>query len=801
MIGKLPRKTLVLASVITIGLVVIPGSARAKDQFSKVELVSSVARVTPGQAFEVGVRFQLTDGWHIYWKNPGDGGQAPSATWTLPEGFSAGELEFPAPKRHVAPGPFVTNIHEGQPMLTSTITPPDSVASESVTLQANIRYLICSKTCLIRKAELKLVLPVANPNAAVEPANEEFFKRARRQQPGRKSKYLSIQASTHPRMPQPGQAFELVVKVNIKRGYHIQSHEPLNPSFIKADLFLNRPDGVFFEDAVYPPPKLRKVQYLGQLSEYAGNIVIRVPGEVDPDAEATPTSFGGVFKYQACNEKGTCFPPATLAFSLDSRQAATITAPEGVKNVALSVPPAVARGAESTTHETPAVDDARDAPSTAAQGGLEAFLAGLGVFGQLSICFLYGLLINATPCVLPLLSIKVLTFVQQAHESRGRTLVLGLAFGTGVMVFFVALGLLAAQGKNVLQYPVAVIALGTVVTALALSMLGVFTLQAPTSATKLEASIQKEGVLSSLGKGALAPVLGFACTAPMMATGMAWAAQQTPEMAVLAFGVMGFGMASPYILLGAFPNWLGFLPKPGQWMITFERLMGFLLLGFVVLLLHPLIAHLGAEGLEWTLVFLVTVGLACWVWGQVNMTMPSSRRWRLRGGAAGIVALSGTLIFAWIFPLGQANPGVDGHGTSLIAWQRWSPEAVKEAVESGKTVWVDVTAAYCTNCKVNKATAVNKESTRQKIKALGVATFQADFTKGDPQIFEELLLKHGRAGPPLDLIYPAGRYDNPIVLNALFSHQTLLAKLDEAGPSRSVLSTPNSASKTAGMTP
>ena len=352
------------------------------------------------------------------------------------------------------------------------------------------------------------------------------------------------------------------------------------------------------------------------------------------------------------------------------------------------------------------------------------------------------------------------------------------------MLFFVPFGLLASRGQNVLQYPVAVIALGTVVLIMALSMLGVFTLQIPTGATKLDAAIQKEGIIASFGKGALAPVLGFACTAPLLTGGLAWATRQPPNTAILAFMVMGVGMAFPYMLLGANPRWLSFLPRPGNWMITFERIMGFLLLGLVVLLIHPLVIHLGVEGLEWTLVFLVTVGMACWLLGQIQITMPVARRWRYRGGASAIVLVSALIIYGWFAPLGDAAASTGSvHPSGPIAWRKWSPEAVEKAVLSGQTVYVNFTAAFCTNCKVNKGVAINTPDAIEKLRELRVVAFQGDSTRYDEGI-AQMYQRHGRGGPPLDLIYPAGDYEHPIVMGIVFSKAEFLAKLDQAGPSR-----------------
>ena len=210
-------------------------------------------------------------------------------------------------------------------------------------------------------------------------------------------------------------------------------------------------------------------------------------------------------------------------------------------------------------------------------------------------------------------------------------------------------------------------------------------------------------------------------------------------MALLPFVFMGFGMSSPYMLLGANPQWLSFLPKPGNWMITFERIMGFLLLGLVVLLIHPLVTHLGVEGLEWTLVFLVTVGMACWLLGQVRITMPIAQRWRYRGGASAIVLVSALTIYGWLVPMGDAAASSGKtHVSGPIAWRPWSAEEVEKTVRVGNTVFVDFTAAYCTNCKINKKVAINTADAVQKIQDLGVVAFQGDFTSGDEWIFQAL---------------------------------------------------------------
>lgn len=757
---------------------------------AKVSLLSSVEAVAPGKAFDLGIYFQLEPGWNIYWQNPGDSGLAPRVTWTLPDGFSVGELRYPIPKRHHSPGDIVTNILSGDPMLVAQVAPAADLKGDSLRLRANVTYLVCSDKCIREQATVSIDVSVLARGAETVEANARLLGRARRAQPQSTSKSLTVTPRLSPPTLRSGSKFMFELDVKIKRGMHIQSNTPTLDSLIPADVFLYRTPGVFFEKAVYPKAKTRRDKYLGNLSEFAGKITIKIAGEVDGGREAGPIRLGGLFRYQACTDKGNCLPPAAVSFSVDAMGAKRADATSGATSVTTATP--IARGDSSTSEILPSASAAKtDSVNTTGNDevGLEGFFRKSGLLGLLAGCFLYGLFINATPCVLPLLSIKVLGFVQQAHESRKRTLVLGLAFGAGVLLFFVILGLLAAQGKNVLQYPAGVIALGAVVMALSLSMLGVYTLQVPSAATSLDAKIQREGVASSFGKGALAPVLGFACTGPLLAGAFGWATKQEPHIAVLAFVFAGLGMASPYVLLGANPNWLSFLPKPGNWMITFERIMGFLLLGMVIWLLHPLVYHIGAEGLEWTLAFLVFVAMACWIWGKIDVSMSTVVRWKYRAGAGGLVLSTGMLIYGLMYPLGEAvaaqkearTAGIAAP-TGAIAWQTWSQRAVEDAVRGGSTVFVDFTSVYCTNCKVNKKLAINRDETVAKMEELRIIPFQADFSDGDEDVFAGLQA-FDVPGPPLNLIYPAGKPNKPIKLATLFTLADLLDAFDRAGPS------------------
>lgn len=760
------------------------GFASSPDQpKARVTLVPFSTHIAPDQSIELGVRFELESGWHMYWQNSGDAGSPPKVSWKLPEGITAGDLQFPAPKKHVSPGDIVTNILKGEPVLLTTLRAGKNLSASDVLIEAKVITFVCAESCIQEEANVSLKLPVAATVAEAKPANEDVLNRARRALPKAASKVVSITPSVSSVPLAPGTKFTVDIKTAISKGHHIQSNTPTMPSLIPAEVFMQRPEGVRFQRPAFPAPKMRKDKHLGELSEYGGEITIKVPAEIDAERKPGPMKLIGVFSYQACEDNGNCLPPESIGFTIPVDVVASAPKVENVPAAAGVT--GTAAPASGSVDADQKVDHAGGTKSE----GLEALLERSGLAGLLLGCFLYGLFINATPCVLPLLSIKVLGFVQQAHESRKKTLVLGLSFGAGVILFFIVLGLLASRGRNILQFPIAVIALGGVVLAMALSMLGVFTLHVPTSATNLDARIVKEGPAASFAKGALAPVLGFACTGPLLAGAFGWATQQPPKIAILAFVFSGLGMASPYMLLGANPNWLSFLPRPGMWMITFERIMGFMLLAMVVWLVHPLTEQIGVVGLELTLVLYVVVGMACWLLGKIQITMPSIQRWKYRVAAMALVLGSSTLVYGWVYPLNKAvedtkiarierltcNVAAADH----IDWKIWSASAVEEAVKSGKLAFVDFTAAYCTVCKVNKFNAIDTPEVRGILSEPNVVAFQGDFTSGDDEILQ-MLRKFSRPGVPLNLIYPPGKPEGPILLETKLDKDYLLEKLAEA---------------------
>jgi thiol:disulfide interchange protein DsbD len=405
---------------------------------------------------------------------------------------------------------------------------------------------------------------------------------------------------------------------------------------------------------------------------------------------------------------------------------------------------------------------------------------------KLLSAFVGGLILNVMPCVLPVLALKVLGFVQQAKEEPRRVRTLGLVYGAGVLASFlvlagVALAVQAAGGtaswSAPFQNPVFRVLITVLITLVALNLFGVFELTLGGSAMQKASDLSsKEGWSGAFFNGVLAAVLATPCTAPFLASALAFAFLQPPLVILLFFVAIGAGLALPFVALCWEPAWLRFLPKPGVWMVRFKVGMGFPMLATAMWLFWFTAGRLGESGtgVLWFGLFLVVLASAAWVWGEFVQRSTRGRGWAM--AIAALLLLAGYFGFLegqldWRTPAGRRVKGLE--------WQKWSAAAVEQARREGHPVMVDFTADSCLNCKWNKATAIEIDATRARIKELGVRVFEGDFTDGDPIIAEELK-KHGRRGVPLVLMYSADLAKAPELLPVVITPGIVAEALQRA---------------------
>lgn len=393
---------------------------------------------------------------------------------------------------------------------------------------------------------------------------------------------------------------------------------------------------------------------------------------------------------------------------------------------------------------------------------------------KLALAFLGGLILNVMPCVLPVIALKILGFVSQSAQESGRVRLLGLVYGAGVLVSFVALALLAigvrraggvANWGDLFRHPGVQMGLTVLMTLIALNLFGVF--EVTLSGRALGAASElagRQGAGGAFFNGVLATLLATPCTAPYLTAALAFAFTQSAAVILLVFLAVGAGLAFPFVILCLQPRWLKFLPKPGLWMENFKVAMGFPMLATAVWLLW--LSATRSEEVLWLGLFLVVLSFAAWVWGRFVQRGTSGRGWA--------VAVCVVLLVSDYFLLARSAPDANA-----IAWKPWSEDAVTEAQRAGHPVLVDFTAKSCLSCQLNRISSIEIPSTRAELKKIGAVALEGDFTREDPAIARELQRFH-RPGVPLVLVYSKDPNRAPAELPVLLTPSIVSQALEQA---------------------
>lgn len=749
------------------------------------ELYAAHAALRPGGETELAIVLRVAKDWHTYHPITLDTGAPTTIRFAAPPSVTFGELRFPVPALGEATELEYLAL-EGEFVVLTTLRLAADADEQPITVTAKVHALVCKELCVPVEAEATLTLPVsAAPPVA---ANEKLFEEARAALPVRLEKAPYLEGSrvsvSKDRLGLEDEA-EVVFHLRIKRGHHIQDPNPGVEALIPSRVFVEPLNGLKFEEPRWPEPKVKDLPPFGRVREQSGDVTVRVPFRInDRLMPSGPVALRVLVTYQSCSDAGVCYPPETaegvVRFVVDTPNPPA-TVPLGTLQPVI-VPPGAA--------------------VPAAAGGASASAPARSLLTMLVLGLVGGLILNVMPCVFPVISLKILGFVKQAGEDRGRVLRLGLAFCAGILVWFWVFALLTSLGQIPWQHPPVVIGLSAIVFIFALNLFGVFEITLPGSAAgKLDEVAGREGYAGAFLKGLLATLLGTACTAPFFATAAAFAATQPRHVGFAVFTSAGVGMSLPYVLLAAFPGWLRALPRPGAWMVVFKQIMGFVLVGTAIWLLLIVGDLLDARGVVWTVAFWAFLSVSAWLIGRIGLN------WTAAGRAKTWLAALVIAGFGWWFSLermydwraaaarqggqtGTTEPAADAIIAAVatadwsdhVPWQPWRPGLPEELARRGYTVYVDFTATWCITCQTNKATAIDIASTRARMRELRVIPLKADYTAYDRAIHTALLaFQHNSV--PLNLIYPAGRPDEVIQLPVLLTPGIVAEALGRAGPS------------------
>ncbi|TWU37150.1 protein-disulfide reductase DsbD family protein [Novipirellula artificiosorum] len=562
--------------------------------------------------------------------------------------------------------------------------------------------------------------------------------------------------------------FVMTEKAGLRVGAPAASSEPHESNLLK---------GIFYHD---------------------GNVSWTMPVEVPEDAKPGEHKIKGAIGYQACTDS-SCQQPVALQFSTNL----TVGQPDSTSPRLASVVMTSAKRADvlDAAAMTQWVDKDVKADGTKPQSNLlsddsDGTVQPIVIDGGgdrpfallMMFAFLGGLILNVMPCVLPVVGIKVMGFIQQAGADRKRVFWLNAVYAAGILVVFALLTVLAvvfgmAWGEHFQRFEFR-LGMTVLVFALALSYFGFWEIPVPGMASgKLSQDLQKrEGYPGAFFKGAFATVLSTPCSGPALGVVFPAVASLPPLQATALMMMVGVGMAFPYILIGIWPSLVAWLPKPGTWMETFKELMAFLLLGTVAFFFFMFSDEVRLP----VFVTLIGVWFGCWIIGKVPNW--ADLRSRMIAWAGGIV--SATVIGMMAFHYLESEPATASVATANMRsrasgeldWEPYNEARLQELQQQGRTVMVDFTARWCPNCIFNSKVALNTEPTRKMVEELNAVPMLADWTNRNLEIKSKLEELQSRSIPVL-AIYPGSRPNQPIVLRDLVSQSAVLKALEQAGPS------------------
>lgn len=594
---------------------------------------------------------------------------------------------------------------------------------------------------------------------------------------------FSVRTVWQPTAAQPGDHVILAIELDIPEPLHINPNkaqvvalgdfEPYPSSLTVVEV----PDAITFEQPRFPKPHPVKVEFAhGDLMVYSGKTVFYVPGKVSASAEPGDYDVKLTLEYQACDDHA-CHEPVVLEIpaKLTVVAAGTAVAPLSEADAALFK--GFHAAANVLTFDLFGMKWTFDASTL------------VGTLAVLLMAVIGGFLLNLTPCVLPVIPIKIIG-LSQAAGNRSRMLMLGTVMSLGVVLFWVGLGTAIVVStrlftggitstNQLFQYPAFTITVGLVIAVMAVGMCGLFAVRLPNFVYSINP--KHDSIFGSLGFGVMTAVLSTPCTAPFMGTAAAWATTRNPGIALAVFAAVGVGMALPYQILSMNPKLVDRMPRTGPASELIKQVMGLLMLAAAFYFIGTGLSGLLMKApdpptrLYWWAVMAMVAAAGGWLaYRTVKITSNPVRR----------------AIFCSLGVLAIVSAGCGGvrlTDKGPINWTYYSPERFAEAQQQGKIIVLDFTAEWCINCKTLEHGVLYQDAVAKLLNSDRVVPMKVDITGSNPA-GRAMLRQTQRLTIPLLVIYgPDGRelfksdaYTPDQIIEVI--QQAVLAQEDATGP-------------------
>ena len=637
---------------------------------AKLSLIKDHSSFIPGTSINMGLKIEMDEGWHTYWKNPGDSGGPIEITWDLPDGFSVSDIQWPTPERIPYP-PLMTYGYEDFVIFPFVLSIPENYEDDSFSL--NVDLLVCADVCIPESG-------IFIDNLENTQSDDDI--------------YLWLQK---------------IPKEVIDSYAYLENQS----------LFLDVTFDQIIKDIYFFPDK------------------------------------GSFLNFPDKNEFNNDLNKITIQTFLNNPLQQNIQGVLKINNIGYLV---------DTTIETKIISSS----------SLEiTFLIAL-IFA-----FIGGLILNLMPCVFPVISLKVLSFVSMGGDSHDKIRKHAYAFSAGVLftflTFAVSIILLKQAGYLIgwgyqLQSPAVVGFLSLLMVFLALVLITENSIG--DSLTKLgNIQTNNDSYLSSLFTGILAVVVASPCTAPFMGAALGYAFLQPANETIPVFISLSAGFSFPYVLLAIFPDLIAKLPKPGQWMKSLKEFFAFPMLATAIWLLWVFALQTSVNTTLILLIGWLLLGLN--FWSFLN----------LQNKIIKIIIFIISIMGITLPSLSLSDNAVNEMSQSLIPdsnqpnqnYTSWYP-GIENDLQGGNTAYfINFTAAWCITCQTNELTAFSKKTFKNYIVENNITYIKADWTNRNDQI-SEALLSYKRSGVPLYVYWKPG-LEEPQILPEILNDTILLGAI------------------------
>ena len=560
----------------------------------------------------------------------------------------------------------------------------------------------------------------------------------------------------------------LTIKIEIPDNHYIYGN-PKGPGVGRpTTVSVNHPENFSFDPAKFEPAK--KYTPKGEKDYvwiYEKETKIELPFKVKENTKQGEYKVSVSAQVLLCSDK-TCIPydfkfnyPVRV---LTEKGSTPVNAADGRQGPRIEIPDSDSGVNNNILSQELSGFKPRYVSTVSVSNIIEAVIFGL----------IAGFILNFMPCVLPVISLKILDFVKHSGDDKKEIRKMGMTFASGIITSFAVLAFLASfLGYNwgaLFQSTLFLLIMLTIVFVLSLSMFGVFTLNIPGFADKASRGVSGK-YANAYSKGILATLLATPCSGPFLGGTLAWAAVQPYYVIFAVFMSIGAGMSLPYIILTAKPGLAKFIPKPGDWMHAFENIVGFLLLGTCVYLMSILAQDL----LIPTISFLLFTGIAAWQYGRYGSII-KSRKSRIISRAAAVIIIIAGYFLSYNF-LASNKENIEFMESGKMTF---SSARIMENRDKGKISIVQFTADWCPNCKFVEKTSLYTEKVAKAVKQNNIEFLIADITRENPEA-TDLLNKLGSRSIPFLAVFPAGEaFKEPVCLRDIYSEEDVLKAIEMA---------------------